>query len=151
MTPAKSDRPDRRPPYQHAAEAIRKEIRAGRLKPGEQLPSLRELQDRFGIANMTIRAALNLLREEGLIYTIQGRGSFVADVGDLPDGYIPPAWYLAGDEAAPRPGADGDENDGATLTEALTALREEVRHLNAEHQDLRREVEELKARVHASS
>ncbi|NYV74982.1 GntR family transcriptional regulator [Streptomyces sp. UH6] len=144
MTPAKSDRPDRRPPYQHAAEAIRKEIRAGRLKPGEQLPSLRELQDRFGIANMTMRAALNLLREEGLIYTIQGRGSFVADVGELPDGYTAPAWYLAGS------GAEGEE-DGTTLTEVLTSLRDEVRHLSAEHQDLKREVEELKARVHANS
>ncbi|MFE5208792.1 GntR family transcriptional regulator [Streptomyces sp. NPDC056600] len=144
MTPAKSDRPDRRPPYQHAADAIRKEIRAGRLKPGEQLPSLRELQDRFGIANMTMRAALNLLREEGLIYTIQGRGSFVADVGELPDGYTAPAWYLAGG------GAEGEE-DSTTLTEVLTSLRDEVRHLSAEHQDLKREVEELKARVHANS
>jgi DNA-binding GntR family transcriptional regulator len=144
MSPAKSDRPDRRPPYQHAADAIRKEIRAGRLKPGEQLPSLRELQERFGIANMTMRAALNLLREEGLIYTIQGRGSFVADVGELPHDYAAPAWYLA------RGGAESEE-EGATLTEVLTSLRNEVRHLSAEHQDLKREVEELKAQVHAGS
>ncbi|MEK8144127.1 GntR family transcriptional regulator [Streptomyces sp. M10(2022)] len=47
-------------------------MRAGRLKPGEQLPSHRELQERFDIANMTARSALRVLRDEGLIYTVQG-------------------------------------------------------------------------------
>ncbi|MFH0243263.1 SCO5717 family growth-regulating ATPase [Streptomyces sp. HK10] len=103
MSPANSAKPDRRPPYQHAADAIRREIRAGRYKPGEQLPSYRELQERFGIANMTARSALNVLRDEGLVYTIQGRGSFVADIDESGIDYTPPAWYLAGEkrEAAP--------------------------------------------------
>ena len=156
MNPAKSARPDRRPPYQHAADAIRDDIRAGRLKPGEQLPSLRELQERFNIANMTMRAALNLLREEGLIYTIQGRGSFVADVpdqaGEFSIDYTPPAWYLANakddttGKASPEESAEPGGGDTAgSSTEILATLLGEVRTLSAELQELKREVEELKS------
>lgn len=99
MTPAPEKKQDRRPPYQHAADELRRDIKQGRFKPGEQMPSVRELQERFGVANMTARSALNVLRDEGLIYTIHGRGSFVADVadrtGEFTIDYNPPAWYLA--------------------------------------------------------
>jgi DNA-binding transcriptional MocR family regulator len=153
MSPA-AKQPDRRPPYQHAADELRREIKAGRYKPGEQLPSYRELQERFGVANMTARSALNVLRDEGLIYTIHGRGSFVADhdASAASGDYTPPAWYLAGDRPdESSPGEAGKDVPGGgqtagTLVELLTTLRDEVRALSAEHQELRREVEELKAR-----
>jgi DNA-binding transcriptional regulator YhcF (GntR family)/uncharacterized small protein (DUF1192 family) len=164
MSPANPAKPDRRPPYQHAADAIRREIKAGRFKPGEQLPSYRELQERFGIANMTARSALQVLREEGLVHTIPGRGSFVADTGEgeFSIDYTAPAWYLQNSgqatplgeaESKPRPkrkgeGESGDSQAAGTVTEllaTLTALRDEIRQLNADHQALRKEVEELKA------
>ncbi|NED34861.1 SCO5717 family growth-regulating ATPase [Streptomyces sp. SID8499] len=153
MTPAPDKKPDRRPPYQHAADELRRDIRRGRIKPGEQMPSVRELQERFGIANMTARSALNVLRDEGLIYTIHGRGSFVADIsdatGEFTIDYNPPAWYLAkkaeaeGEEEGGAGKPDG-ESAGSSLTDLLTALRDEIRALSAEHQELRREVEALK-------
>ncbi|MFI1533910.1 winged helix-turn-helix domain-containing protein [Streptomyces anandii] len=151
MSPAPEKRQDRRPPYQHAADELRRDIKQGRFKPGEQMPSVRELQERFGVANMTARSALNVLRDEGLIYTIHGRGSFVADIaehtGDFETAYDPPAWYLG---KAGKGADDGgkvepdDESAGSALTELLTSLRDEIRALSAEHQELRREVEELK-------
>jgi len=156
MTPASPAKPDRRPPYQHAADELRREIKAGRYKPGEQLPSYRELQERFGVANMTARSALGVLREEGLIYTIQGRGSFVSDFEGTAIGYTAPAWYLGKSTEAPAEGAadgagpSGEGESGSpeaaelSLAEVLTALRDEIRALSAEHQELRREVEELK-------
>ncbi|MDO0913595.1 GntR family transcriptional regulator [Streptomyces sp. DT2A-34] len=168
MTPASSAKPDRRPPYQHAADELRREIKAGRYKPGEQLPSYRELQERFGVANMTARSALGVLREEGLIYTIQGRGSFVSDFEGTGVDYTAPAWYLRNSTGAPaEEAADsssrvwpsgekipfGDSGEGKagssnvadpSLADMLTALRDEIRALSAEHQELRREVEELK-------
>jgi DNA-binding transcriptional MocR family regulator len=154
MTAASSAKPDRRPPYQHAADELRREIRAGRYKPGDQLPPYRELQERFGVANMTARAALNVLRDEGLIYTIQGRGSFVADYEGKGGDYTPPAWYLANrgesadvetDQGAAGKGTpDSAEASDSGLTGMLTALRDEIRALSAEHQELRREVEALK-------
>lgn len=145
MTPSTHDA---RPPYQQAAEAIRAEIKAGKLKPGEQLPSHRELQERFGIANMTARSALRVLREEGLIYTVQGRGSYVADVigpdGELiePKRYTPPQ-AMAGTGEAPA----STEPTG-TITEALLEVRDQLRSLNAEVQTLKQEVAELKSRQH---
>ncbi|GAA3896702.1 hypothetical protein GCM10023084_56620 [Streptomyces lacrimifluminis] len=156
MSPAPESKQDRRPPYQHAADEIRRDILQGRIKPGEQMPSIRELQERFGVANMTARSALNVLRDEGLIYTIHGRGSFVADHnagGEPSANYTAPVWYLANREekqsqAEPGEGGpDGTEaaaDAGTTLTEVLTALRDEIRALSADHQELRREVEELK-------
>ncbi|MFF7172183.1 GntR family transcriptional regulator [Streptomyces pseudovenezuelae] len=157
MSPAPESKHDRRPPYQHAADEIRRDILQGRIKPGEQMPSIRELQERFGVANMTARSALNVLRDEGLIYTIHGRGSFVADHnagGEPSANYNAPAWYLANkDASAGQSGArEGEPDDaeavevaGTTLAEVLTALRDEIRVLSADHQELRREVEELKA------
>ncbi|MFJ3220772.1 GntR family transcriptional regulator [Kitasatospora sp. NPDC086801] len=68
---------DPRPPYVQTADALRKEIQDGRLPPGGKLPSARELQDRFGIANSTAQNALRQLKDEGLIYSVQGRGVFV--------------------------------------------------------------------------
>ncbi|WP_432198615.1 GntR family transcriptional regulator [Streptomyces sp. bgisy027] len=153
MTPAPEKKPDRRPPYQHAADELRREIKQGRFKPGEQMPSVRELQDRFGVANMTARSALNVLRDEGLIYTIHGRGSFVADISDgaseFSAEYTAPAWYLAkkSDGEQEQGGGEGEPDDtaaGSSLAELLTGLRDEIRELSAEHQELRREVEALK-------
>ncbi|MFJ9585066.1 GntR family transcriptional regulator [Streptomyces acidicola] len=156
MTPASPAKPDRRPPYQHAADELRREIKAGRYKPGEQLPSYRELQERFGVANMTARSALGVLRDEGLIYTIQGRGSFVTDFEGIGANYTAPAWYLqnsgqpAAEVAPGEAGLSGEGESGSpeaaepSLAEMLTGLRDEIRALSAEHQELRREVEELK-------
>ncbi|SCD93554.1 regulatory protein, gntR family [Streptomyces sp. BpilaLS-43] len=95
---------DTRPPYRRVADVLRDEIQRGALQPGQQLPSHRELQERFEVANMTARSALRVLRDEGLIHTVQGRGSFVlapegegAGDAERPDestgDYTPPAWY----------------------------------------------------------
>ncbi|MBT2380602.1 GntR family transcriptional regulator [Streptomyces sp. ISL-111] len=95
---------DTRPPYRRMADVLRDEIERGVLRPGQQLPSHRELQERFEVANMTARSALRVLRDEGLIHTVQGRGSFVLSPQDEGAGdaehpgersgdYTPPAWY----------------------------------------------------------
>ncbi|GHG24790.1 GntR family transcriptional regulator [Streptomyces zaomyceticus] len=95
---------DTRPPYKRMADVLRDEIERGVLQPGQQLPSHRELQERFEVANMTARSALRVLRDEGLIHTVQGRGSYVLSPqgegagdaehpGDPAPDYIPPAWY----------------------------------------------------------
>jgi GntR family transcriptional regulator len=53
-------------------------IARGELAPGEQLPTERELRDEFGVSRVTVRRALASLTEDGLVYAIQGRGTFVA-------------------------------------------------------------------------
>lgn len=63
-------------------ERVRDEI-AGRiargdLAPGEQLPTERELVATFGVSRVTVRRAIAALTDDGLIYAIQGRGTYVA-------------------------------------------------------------------------
>jgi GntR family transcriptional regulator len=71
------DPPDRRPTYQRIADDLRSEIDSGAFRPGDKVPSERELARRYGTAHMTARQALGLLKDEGLITTQQGLGSFV--------------------------------------------------------------------------
>ncbi|MDJ1644507.1 GntR family transcriptional regulator [Streptomyces pakalii] len=77
------------PPYRLVAQELRRQISSGRYAPGEQIPSSRDLEARYEIANMTARSALRLLRDEGWINTLPGRGNFVADT--LPDQTAEPA------------------------------------------------------------
>jgi GntR family transcriptional regulator len=67
------------PYYAQVADVLREEIRTGQYEPGDQLPSERELRERFGVSVNTIRAALVQLRTEGLVTSHRGRGVFVAD------------------------------------------------------------------------
>lgn len=99
---------DPRPPYLQAAEVLRAAILSGELQPGERLPSARELQERFGVASSTVQNALRVLRQEGLVYSVLGRGSYVSlpldqqdteekdgDEGAAGDGPFPPGWRSA--------------------------------------------------------
>lgn len=58
-------------------DALTAEIRAGKYAPGERIPSDRELSERFGVARMTARRAVDELRKAGLVTTEWGRGTFV--------------------------------------------------------------------------
>lgn len=68
------------PVYRQVAEILADRIARGRLKPGP-MPSELHLQQEFGVARDTVRKALAVLREQGLIVTVQGRGSFVKRPG----------------------------------------------------------------------
>ncbi len=68
-----------RPTWTLVVSAIREAIRSGRLARGEQLPSARELADRYGLKAATVSHAMRVLQAEGLIDVRQGRGSFVAE------------------------------------------------------------------------
>lgn len=65
--------------YLDIADALRKEVVRGRLAPHSRLPSEPELVRRYGVARATVRRALAQLQSEGLIYTRQAVGSFVAE------------------------------------------------------------------------
>lgn len=66
-------------PYAQIAEHYRGEIRDGRLKPGDRLPTVAKIAKDWGVAIVTVQRALGLLREEGWINIFHGRGSYVAD------------------------------------------------------------------------
>lgn len=66
-------------PYQRIVQEVRDKIREGRLTAGTKLPSTRELADEYDVAPGTVQRALAELRITGLIYSHQGRGSFVTE------------------------------------------------------------------------
>ncbi|WP_372411070.1 GntR family transcriptional regulator [Streptomyces luteireticuli] len=68
-----------KPPYQQIAADLKKRISKGELEPGKPVPSEKELVELYGVARNTVRSALTLLRADGLVYTVPGRGTYVAD------------------------------------------------------------------------
>jgi GntR family transcriptional regulator len=64
------------PAYMQLATILRKRIESGKIRPGDPLPSETTLQQEYGIARGTIRRAIEVLRDQGLVVTVQGRGTY---------------------------------------------------------------------------
>jgi GntR family transcriptional regulator len=71
--------------YREVAADLRARIRSGALQPGAQLGSLRAMAEQYSIAVNTLRDALRVLRDEGLVETLPGKGSFVTGVPAGPE------------------------------------------------------------------
>ena len=65
------------PVYVQVADILRARIESGQLLPDRPVPSESQLEQEFGIARGTARKAIALLREQGLVVTVKGRGSYV--------------------------------------------------------------------------
>ncbi|SDH83582.1 DNA-binding transcriptional regulator, GntR family [Sinosporangium album] len=65
------------PPYRQIANQIKADIQAGRLAPGQPVPSEAELCGRYGVCRVTVRRAMALLRAEETVYTVRAEGSYV--------------------------------------------------------------------------
>lgn len=59
---------------------IQKDIESGHLKPGEQLPSEKDLMDLYDLSRDTVRKSLSLLVTNNYIRKIKGKGSFVLEM-----------------------------------------------------------------------
>ncbi|GAA2915269.1 transcriptional regulator [Actinoplanes cyaneus] len=82
--------PDALPLYLRLADRIHEDLRASGGADGARLPSERQLAERYGASRVTIRAALNELRERGILISLPARG-----------------WAVAAATPAHRPGAAG--------------------------------------------
>ena len=81
MTDGRTDRIDPIapvPPYRQIAEILRRRISSGQYRADTRIPTESELVEEFEVARTTARRAVSVLREEGLIYTVPARGSYVA-------------------------------------------------------------------------
>jgi hypothetical protein len=65
------------PVYVQLANLLRQGIQDGTYPPDRALPSIRTLQQTYGVADGTVQKALRILKDEGLAHTVQGRGVFV--------------------------------------------------------------------------
>jgi hypothetical protein len=63
--------------YVRVANDIAARIASGELSPGTRLRAERDLATHYGVSYGTVRRAMKELREQGLIATIHGRGTFV--------------------------------------------------------------------------
>ncbi|KAA8745472.1 GntR family transcriptional regulator [Paenibacillus sp. UASWS1643] len=76
---------DRIPLYQQIQDYIRKFIASENMKPGDRIPTEKELMDRFNVSKITVVNALTGLANEKLIARVPGKGSFVAEGTDAAD------------------------------------------------------------------
>jgi len=67
--------------YQKVYEELKKDIESGILAPGTKISSEKQLASKYGISTITVKTALGMLTEEGLVKRVPGKGTFVADQG----------------------------------------------------------------------
>jgi len=73
----KLDRTKGLPLYRQIEQELRERIHRGQIQPGQTLPSIRELTKEFQVNHLTVRQALRILGEQGIVTSSQGRGTFV--------------------------------------------------------------------------
>jgi GntR family transcriptional regulator len=80
MTTTETDQGTRgaSPLYHRVADQIAHDIRTGELRPGQKLPSERDLAGQIGVSRVTARRALKALVDDGLLEPAVGRGWFVS-------------------------------------------------------------------------
>ena len=66
------------PIYCQIQQQLFKRIRVGELKTGDPIPSEQEISTRLGVSRMTARLAIKSLCELGIVYSEQGKGTFVS-------------------------------------------------------------------------
>ena len=76
---------DPRPIYEQVQDGLRKLMMAGALQEGEKLPSVRTLASQLAINPNTIQRTYEALEREGYVYSLPGKGSFVAPRRDVDD------------------------------------------------------------------
>lgn len=77
------DRNSDRPAFKQLADLLRARIESGDLPPGSRLPSETTLTQETGLARNTIRSAIRVLADEGLVVVDPPRGTFVREPVEL--------------------------------------------------------------------
>ncbi|MDL2274000.1 GntR family transcriptional regulator [Oscillospiraceae bacterium OttesenSCG-928-G22] len=96
------DRESPVPLYQQLRERIVAQIESGAWAPHEMIPSESDFSKRYGISRATVRQVLSELTHEGLLYRVQGKGTFVGDRKILAS----PLFYAGLREQLERQGID---------------------------------------------
>lgn len=72
-----AERADKRAQFARVAARLREDIMAGTIGLGDRIAGEVDLAERFGVSRGVIQRALALLRDEGILVTVHGQGSFV--------------------------------------------------------------------------
>jgi GntR family transcriptional regulator len=71
------DHGGRLPVYLQLADIIEQRIKSGELRVGRTIPSEQTLMQEYGLSRGSVRQAVSVLRERGLVDTVPHRGTFV--------------------------------------------------------------------------
>lgn len=74
---------DNIPIYVQIEKYLYRQIALGQLKPGEKIPSVRQLAVELTVNGNTVQRALNQMNNEGILYVKRGLGSFVTEDTNL--------------------------------------------------------------------
>ena len=77
---------DKRPIYEQVVEKLERLIVNGALEADSRMPSVRSMGVELAVNPNTIQRAYNQLEQDGYLYTVSGRGSFVAPESEWRDG-----------------------------------------------------------------
>lgn len=77
---------DKRPIYEQVVEKLERLIMGGALETDAKMPSVRAMGMDLAVNPNTIQRAYNQLEQEGYLYTVSGRGSFVAPESEWREG-----------------------------------------------------------------
>jgi len=108
------------PIFQQLAAILRRDIRAGRIRPGQRLPSETTLQQQHGVNRLTARAAVNVLRAEGLAELKRGHGVVVREPVELSDLRPPTGSTVAARMPTPEERAEYDIAIGVPVFSVVT-------------------------------
>lgn len=76
---------DPRPIYEQIVDSVRRLVISGAMAPDDKLPSVRDLASQLAINPNTIARSYRELEAEGWIYSISGRGSYIAQRSEVED------------------------------------------------------------------
>ena len=65
------------PLYEQLAEILRDDIRSGALPPHRALPTIPVLMQTHDVSDGTVKRAIGILRDEGLVRLVKGKGTYV--------------------------------------------------------------------------
>src|SRR5688572_7421414 len=69
------------PLYVALSSLLQTQLVDGDLLPGTRLPTIEQIARQYGVAKVTVRQALGLLADKGLVHSIQGKGTYVGTSG----------------------------------------------------------------------
>lgn len=64
--------------YEEIADSIMEEVRTGTLRPGEKIYSENELVSLFGVSRQTVRHAVSVLEQRGIVIRKRGSGTYIS-------------------------------------------------------------------------
>ncbi|BAJ30727.1 MULTISPECIES: GntR family transcriptional regulator [Kitasatospora] len=93
------DTKDTRPLHEQVAAAVRRAVAEGECRPGDRLPSAKELAEALDVNVNTVLRGLRDLRDDGLLEFRRGRGVTVADGAERRSGLLEQARALVAEAA----------------------------------------------------